>query len=190
MKASAQKTRESSYPILPLLLTRTSSRALTPQTLPDTLLFSLFEAARWAPSSYNNQPWRFVYAKRESDRFAAFLDLLVPLNRAWAQDASLLVVVLSKKTFDKDGQPSRTHSFDTGAACENLALEGTSRGLVVHPMQGFDYARARTCVGAPEAFEVEVMIAIGFPDPLRQKEEIPTDRKSLDNLLFLNQFPS
>src|SRR5438477_2551962 len=136
-------TRKPNYEIAPLLLNRWSPRSMSGEPLSDDELFPLFEAARWAPSSFNAQLWRFIVARRQHPTaFAAFLDLLDPANAAWAKDSAALVVLVSGQRFESNGRPSITHVFDAGAAWENLALEAARRGLVAHGMQGFDYARA------------------------------------------------
>jgi nitroreductase len=133
---------------------------------------SLFEAARWAPSSYNNQPWRFLYAKRGTPDWPLFLNLLVPFNQTWAGDASVLVVVISTTQFDHNKKPSITHSFDAGAAWASLALQAWLKGYAAHGMQGFDYDKARADLAVPAEFAVEAMIAIGKQGP---KEKLPAD---------------
>lgn len=180
--------RNSDYPINQVLLNRQSSRGLKDSPIDDEDLFPLFEAARWAPSSYNNQPWRFIYAKKDSSYFEDFFDLLVEGNKQWCKNAAVLVVLISKTTFDKNGKPAKTHSFDTGAAFENLAIEGTSRGLLVHAMQGFDYEKAKSELNIPDEYQVEAMIAIGLIDKDLEKQEIPTNRKPLKDLLFEGKF--
>lgn len=180
-------TREpqTQYPVDELFLDRWSPRALSGAGVSVEELMTLFEAARWAPSSYNNQPWRILYARRETEQWPAFFDLLVEGNQAWAKDAAALLLFVSKETFDFNGKPYPTHSFDTGAAWENLALQATMLGLVTHGMQGFDYERARTELHIPEGFRVEAMIAVGRPgDPTQLPEkmrerEAPSGRKSL-----------
>ena len=137
------KKRVSGYDIHQLILNRWSSRAMSGEKLTDQELMPLFEAARWAPSSYNAQLWRFIYAKRETEHWKNFLDLLIPFNQAWAKNAAVLIVVVSRKNFEYNNKPSVTHQFDAGAAWENLALEGYRRGLVVHGMEGFNYKTAR-----------------------------------------------
>jgi nitroreductase len=132
----------------------------------------LFEADRWAPSSYNGQPWRFIYAKRNSEYWDKLFKLMVDFNKSWAKNAAVLVVVISRKNFEHDGKPSVTHQFDAGAAWENLALQGETQGLVTHGMQGFDYEKARRDLSIPETFDVIAMVAIGKPAP---KEILPTD---------------
>jgi nitroreductase len=181
--------RTSTVPIGSFFLERTSSRAMTGELLKEEEFLSLFEAARWAPSSYNTQPWKFLYAKRDSDNWPLFFDLLVPSNQEWTIKASCLVLILSRKHSEQGHKSFRTHSFDTGAAWMSLALEGFRRGLVVHGMSGFDYDKARQTLRIPEEFEIEAMIAIGkkapkesLPAPLQAKE-IPSQRKNLEEIM-------
>ena len=153
--------RKADHPIDKFFLDRWSPRAMSGEPISEQDLMILFEAARWAPSSFNNQPWRILYARRDTPHWQLFFDLLVDANKVWAKNASALLLFISKTTFDHDGSPSRTHSFDTGAAWENLALQGLLKGYVVHGMQGFDYERAKTALKVPEGFSVEAMIAVG-----------------------------
>lgn len=187
--------RKPEYKVHDLILGRWSPRAMTGEKISNEELMSLFEAAKWAPSSYNNQPWRFLYANRDSDNFKKFLSFMVPLNQAWAKNASVLVVVASRKNFESNNKPSRTHLFDTGAACENLALQGYSMGLVVHLAEGFDYEKAQRTLNIPEDFEVVVMIAIGrkaskeiLPEEMRQRE-VPSGRKKISEIVFEGKWP-
>jgi nitroreductase len=178
--------RQADHPIEPLFLDRWSPRAMSGEAIPLDDLMVLFEAARWAPSSANNQPWRILYARRDSESWPLFLDLLVESNRVWAQHAAALLLFISKTTFDYNGKPYPTHSYDTGAAWENLALQGFLKGYVVHGMQGFDYERARTALAIPDGYRVEAMAAVGIPgnredlpEKLRAREE-PNERRSLE----------
>ena len=116
-------TRKPAHTILDLILNRHSPRAMSGEKFTEHELLQLFEAARWAPSSFNNQPWRFIYAHRETAAWKVLFDLMVPFNQSWAKDAAVLLVVVSSNLFEKTKKPSRTHSFDTGAAWENLALQ-------------------------------------------------------------------
>ena len=125
---------------------------------------SIFEAARWAPSYFNTQSWRFVYAKRDSKYWDQFLDALSPGNKKWAKDAGVLMVVLSSKfqTYKGKRLPVESHSFDTGAAWMAMALEGTARGLVVHAMTGFDKEKAAQMIQLKSSdYRIEAMVAIG-----------------------------
>lgn len=186
--------RKSNYPILPLILNRWSPRSMTGEPMSDAELMPLFEAARWSPSSYNNQPWRFLYAKRETPEWDLFYSLMVAFNQEWTKNAAALVVVVSKNTFDKNGKPARTHSFDTGSAWMALALEANSRGLVAHGMEGFDYDKARTLLEIPEDHTVEAMVAIGkrapkekLPPKIQEMEE-PSDRRPLAEIAISGKF--
>ncbi len=136
-------TRKAQYQIEDLILNRWSPRAMSGESIKHEDFLRLIEAARWAPSSYNGQPWRFIYAYRDSLAWAKLFDLMVPFNQDWAKKAAALVVVVSATNFEFNGKTARTHSFDAGAAWENIALQGWAMGLVVHGMEGFDYDRAR-----------------------------------------------
>ncbi len=163
---------------------------MTGESLDKDEFMPLFEAAKWAPSSYNNQPWRFLYATRNSDHWNAYFDLLSDENKIWAKRAAVLVVMVSKTTFDHNGERSRTHSFDTGAAWQNLALEGARRGLVIHGIGGFDYERATAVLSIPSEYTIEAMAAIGVrasPNalpPEMQEREAPSDRKPLSDIVI------
>ena len=169
--------RKADHPIDKLFLDRWSPRALSGEEIPDGELMVLFEAARWAPSSNNNQPCRILYAKRNTEYWPLFFNLLTESNKVWARNAAALLVFISKTTFDNN-KPSITHSYDTGAAWENLALQGMLKGYVVHGMQGFDYERARNVLNIPPEFNVEAMAAIGKPG---NKEELPEGLKERES---------
>jgi nitroreductase len=186
--------RNSAFKINSIILNRWSPRSMTGEELDNDTLMSLFEAARWAPSSFNNQPWRFIYAKRNTKYWDKIFDLLVESNKVWAKNAGILIVVISNKNFEYNGKFSITHQYDAGAAWENLALEATSRGLIAHGMQGFDYQKARDRLEIPEDFDVMAMIAIGkkgpkenLPPNLQQKEN-PNDRKPLNEIIMEGSF--
>lgn len=187
--------RSAEHPIEDLFLQRWSPRALSGEPVEETELLRLFEAARWSPSSYNGQPWRFLYARRGTPRWQTFFDLMVEFNQGWAKDAGALVVVLSRTRFEHNDKPARTHSFDAGAAWMALALQGAAQDLVVHAMQGFDYDAAREALEVPEVFEVECMVAVGKPGQIEDLEEglrdreKPSGRKSVDEIAFEGVFP-
>jgi nitroreductase len=193
-RSFSMNTRISPYSVAPLFLNRWSPRAMSGESLDDATLMTLFEAARWAPSSYNGQPWRFVYAKRGTASWKLFFDLMVPFNQSWAKNAAALVIVCSRVTFELNNKQSRTHSFDTGAACENLALQGSALGLVVHGMEGFDYEKAAVVVKLPKDHVVEALFAIGKPGKMSdlsvelQEREEPSDRKKLEVFVFEDCF--
>ena len=185
-----RKNRHPQYPIEPLILNRWSSRAMSKEPLSEDEFMPLFEAARWAPSCYNEQPWRFIYAKQNTSAWDLFFSLLVEQNKKWAINASILVVIISHKVFTHNKKPSVTHSFDTGAAWAYMALEGSARNLVVHGMAGFDYEKAKDICKISDDYQVEAMVAIGkqgkkenLPETL-QKKEIPSDRKPLTQIVI------
>ena len=165
------EVRRADYPIEPLLIDRWSPRAMSGEEISRDELLQLFEAARWAPSSFNAQPWRALYALRNTDHWEMFFDLLVEANRVWAKNAAVLVVFLSRTRFEHNEEPSRTHTFDAGAAWQNFALQAFKNGLVAHGMEGFDYDRARVELRVPEEFDIEAMAAVGRPG---SKESLPT----------------
>lgn len=187
-------SRTPTYPIQSSILNRWSPRAFSGESLTDAEIMPLFEAARWAPSSYNNQPWRFIYAKRDTEHWQVLFNLMVEFNQGWAKNAAALVVVISKRTFDHNGEPSRTHAFDTGAAWENLALEASARGLIAHGMEGFDYEAARVQLNIPDDHEVHAMVAIGRPGekqnlPLDlQEKEVMSDRRPFTEIVMEGKF--
>ncbi|HEX8709182.1 MAG TPA: nitroreductase family protein [Pyrinomonadaceae bacterium] len=164
------EVRKADHPVERLFLDRWSPRALSGEEIPEEELMIIFEAARWAPSAFNNQPWRILYARRDREHWPLFFGLLADSNKLWAQKAAALLLFISQTTFAYNGKPSITHSFDTGAAWENLALQAALKGYVAHGMQGFDYEGARAVLNIPEGFRVEAMAAIGRPGA---KEELP-----------------
>ena len=186
--------RKADHPIEPLLLDRWSPRAMSGEEISEEELMRLFEAARWAPSSFNAQQWRALYAHRATEHWQIFFDLLVDANKSWAKNAAVLVVFVSRKVFDYNNEPSITHSYDCGAAWENFALQGFHQGLVVHGMEGFDYEHARTELRIPDDFQVEAMAAIGKPGPKEQlpqklqARESPNDRRKLSESIFEGPF--
>lgn len=192
--SKTEHKRISTHKINSLFVNRWSPRSMTGEDIDDEDLMSLFEAARWAPSSYNNQPWRFIYAKRTTGNWNKLFDLLYEGNKVWAKNAAALVVVISRKNFEFNEKPSITHQFDAGAAWENLALEASNRGIATHGMQGFDYQRARTDLEIPESYDVMAMIAIGKRGPKEnlpsklQELEFPNDRKPLREIVMEGYF--
>ena len=186
--------RKADYPIEKLLLDRWSPRAMSGEEISREELMGLFEAARWAPSSFNGQQWRAPYAHRSTEHWQTFFDLLVDANKAWAKKAAVLVVFISRRNFGHNDEPSITHSYDCGAAWENFALQGFQQGLVVHGMQGFDYDRARKELNIPDEFQVEAMAAVGRPGPKEvlpeklQTRESPNDRRKVSESVFEGPF--
>ncbi|TMJ18525.1 MAG: nitroreductase [Alphaproteobacteria bacterium] len=187
-------SRQADYSIHPLFLERWSPRAFDGAELSDANLFSMFEAARWAPSAFNSQPWHFVYAKRGDDDWERFLSLLIPFNKGWAHTASALVYIVSDTlpfTDRKTGEPapSTTHSFDAGAAWACLALQATRMGYHAHGMSGIQYELARAELGLPKRYQLDaacVIGRIGDPAQLDEKQrarEFPSGRKAQEEFV-------
>ena len=178
-------TREKEFDVADVFINRWSPRAMSGESISDNELMTLFEAAKWAPSSSNEQPWRFIYAKKDTEHWQKLWDLLIEFNQLWCKNAAALIVIVSKETSNKSGEKNSTHSFDTGAAWENLALQGSISGLVVHGMAGFDYEKAKQSLNIPDGYQVEAMCAVGKPSspdvlPERmQKSETPNNRRTV-----------
>ncbi len=193
MERDLSPLRHTDHPIDPLFRDRWSPRAMSGAPLPHEQLMSLFEAARWAPSAYNAQPWRFVYATRDSEHWSRLFDLLVEFNQGWCRNAAVLIVIVAKTVSDS-GKPSRTYAFDCGAAWENLALQATRLGLVAHGMSGFDYDRARSELGVPEDHAVIAMVAVGQPGAVEQlpeelrEREVPSSRRPVTASVMEGRF--
>ena len=157
--------RTTDHDIDPIFAERWSPRAFTGEAMPQPELMRLFEAARWAPSAFNGQPWRFVYAHRDTPAWAPLFDILVPFNQMWVANASVLMFLVSDRFRRVEGQPPtpmHSHSFDAGAAWASLALQATHMGWASHGMVGFDMAKAYETLGVPEAdYRVEAAIAVG-----------------------------
>ena len=191
---NASEVRKPEHDVDKLFLDRWSPRALSGEPITDKELLGLFEAAKWAPSGSNGQPWRFLYARRDTENWPLFFKLLVEFNQSWAKNAAVLVVVISRTTFEHNNKPCITHAFDAGAAWGYLALQGSLRGLVVHGMAGFDYEKARSELQIPHGYEVHAMAAVGKPgrqedlSPKPQEREVPSDRKKLVQIICEGEF--
>jgi nitroreductase len=191
-------SRTADHPIDSLFLERWSPRAFTDEAISERDLLTLLEAARWAPSSFNSQPWRFLYARRDTAPWPQFLGLLNEYNQSWAKKAAALVILVSKTTLLPRGAdkevPSYTHSLDAGAAWANLALQATRSGWAAHGMAGFDVPRTAAQLGVPGDYRVEAAIAIGrpgdkslLPESLRAREQ-PSERLPLSQLAMEGRF--
>lgn len=195
---STPPVREPAHAIDPLFIERWSPRAFTDATLDDATLLGFFEAARWAPSSFNAQPWRFLYGKRGSAAWQPIADALLPFNRAWAERAAVLVAVVSRTRWVPPGktesQAIGSHAFDAGAAWAQLALQVTRAGWHAHAMGGFDPAKLREGLGVPEDHALHAVVAIGqrgeaslLPEAL-QARELPSQRLPLASLVAEGRF--
>ena len=186
------KIAPAAYPIAELIAKRWSPRAFLDKPIEEEKIMSLFEAARWAPSAYNEQPCRFLIAtKEDSYLYTKMLSCLAEANQVWAKAAPLLLILVVKKDFDFNGKPNRWAMHDCGLALENLLLEAVDLGLAAHPMAGFSADLVRSGYSVPEGYEPLVAVAVGYPGPsdmlegaLREREEDPRERKELSELVF------
>lgn len=169
---------------------RWSPRSMTGQALTLAQVQSLCEAGRWAPSCFNSQPWRFIYALPDTPQWQPLLDLLMDVNKLWAAKAGALVALVARTHFEANDAPAATHSFDTGSAWMSMALQAQHMGLTSHAMWGFHHDQAADALKLPEYFSTQALIAFGhpapaeaLPDPLRERE-VPSPRKALSELMF------
>jgi nitroreductase len=180
------------FPIHELLANRWSPRAFSDKAIAPADLRSLFEAARWAPSSSNEQPWAFIVATRDNDEaFSAALQPLVEFNANWAKHAFVLGYAVSELHFAKNNTPNRNAQYDTGAAMALLCTEATARGLAVHQMAGFDLDTARDVFGIPAGWDAIAAFAVGYPgdpaslpEPYRSRETAPRVRKPISKFVM------
>ena len=181
--------RVADHPIADIFLERWSPRAFTGEAMDQATLLTIFEAARWAPSSYNSQPWRFIYAHRDTPAWAPLFDLLVPGNQGWVVGAAVLMVALSKTMMNARGEeiPSHSHSLDTGAAWQSMALQATMLGWHAHGMVGLDMKRAIPALGVPHGYHVECAIALGRRNTVGATET-PNARNPVESFVFEGQF--
>lgn len=187
-----EKPAPTRQPVLNLISNRWSPLAFDPgRPVDDKSLLSLLEAARWAPSSFNEQPWAFILARRADDKFPTVLDCLVPGNQRWARDAPVLIITVAKHNFEKNGKPNRHAMHDIGTAMAWLTVQAESMGLQVHQMSGIDIEKCRTNLGIPDGWEPATGVAIGWPgksdqlpDDLKARETSPRTRKELSQVVF------
>lgn len=190
--------RRPDHAVDPQFPERRSPRAFTGEAVPEAELMRMFEAARWSPSAYNSQPWRFVYALRGDAHWGDFFGLLVPGNQKWAAETGALVILVSSERMKvgEEFKPSRSHSLDTGAASLAFQLQANRQGWHVHGMGGFDVERARTLLNVPEHHRVEAAYAVGRaipPDRLDEEQrvkEAPNGRRPITDFVFAGRFPA
>ena len=187
-----QNPAPTDHPINTLISHRWSPRAFDPKPVPADVLRSLFEAARWAPSSSNEQPWAYIVATKDNaDDFAKLTSVLVEFNANWASHAPVLAIAVSQLAFAKTGAANRNAQYDTGAATALLCVEATARGLFVHQMAGFDPDKARQVFGIPAGWDAIAAVAIGYPgdpaalpQPYKDRELGPRTRKPLTEFVM------
>ena len=175
-----------------LLSRRWSPRAFAPRAVESDTLRALFEAARWAPSCYNDQPWAFVVTRREQDSaYQQLLSCLMPANQAWAATAPLLILTTARKVFAHNGQAHRWAWYDLGQAVGNLLCEATSLGLCAHQMAGFDAAQAHSALQMPEDYDAVAVMALGYlgdpgllPSGVEEKSPDKRERRPLAEFVY------
>lgn len=186
------KLAAAEYPVMDLIRRRWSPHAFAARPVERDKLLSLFEAARWSSSCYNDQPWNYIYACREdSEAWERLASCLVEANAVWARSAPVLALSIARLRFTHNGQPNRHAWYDTGQATALLGLQATELGLYVHQMGGFSPDRAREVLAIPEGYEPAAMMAIGYlgdgaalPEHLRQREESPRVRRPVREFVF------
>jgi nitroreductase len=191
-----KKTAPTEFPITPLLAERWSPVAFSSRPVEKSKLESLFEAARWAPSSSNEQPWIFVVAYHGTEEFDRMAACLAEGN-SWAKNAAVLVLSVARMTFSRNGKPNRHGMYDTGAAVAHLLVQAVAEGLMVHQMAGFDVEKAREALRIPAEDELCSMMAIGYygdhtglPEKHRLREEGPRQRKPQSEFVFVDTLPA
>ncbi len=191
-----EKPAQTEFPIHDLLARRWSPRAFDERLVAPDTLRTLFEAARWAPSSSNEQPWRFIVATKDHETdWNRLFDCLAEGNQKWVVLAPVLILSVASMNFEDDGKPNRHALHDTGLATENLVLQATASGLVAHQMAGFDLEKARADLLIPSGYEPAAMIAIGYPgdaailpERLRERELRPRSRRPIGEWTFRGQW--
>ncbi|HEU4443755.1 MAG TPA: nitroreductase family protein [Nitrososphaeraceae archaeon] len=189
------KMAKTDYPINEIISRRWSARAFSTKPVEKLKLLSILEAARWAPSSRNEQPWRYiVFTNDNPEKLKKAQSVLKEIND-YAKRAPILICAITKRTYTDNSIPNRLHFHDLGAANENMFLEAFSQGLIMHEMGGFDVQMARDVFNIPEDYEVGIMIALGYqdthhvlPERLKEKALIPRVRKSLSEIVFVEEF--
>lgn len=190
------KKATTNYPVNDLIAERWSPRAFKNEALTEEQILSLFEAARWAASAFNEQPWHFVYATQDDKAaYDKILDCMVEFNQNWAKNAPLLILTAIRKNFTKTGDSNPIALHDLGLAIGNLTTQATSMGLYVHNMTGFDAGKAQQLFEIPSDYQVATLIAAGYktqssilPDDLKQAEEAARERKALSTIAFRGEW--
>ena len=191
------KIADTDFPIHNLIARRWSARAFSTKAVEKSKLLSILEAARWAPSSRNEQPWRYIiFTNDNPDKLKNAQTVLLDIN-SYAKRAPILICVITKKTYSDNGIYNKLHFHDLGAANENMFLESFNQGLIMHEMGGFNREKAKEIFNIPDDYEVGIMIAIGYqdshsilPERYREKANSPRERKPLSEIVFIEELGS
>lgn len=193
-KEMLTKSAKTDFPINDIIARRWSARAFSTRPVEKSKLLSILEAARWAPSYRNEQPWRYiVFTNDNTEKLNKAQSVLNEIND-YAKRAPILICAITRKTYSDNGNHNRLHFHDLGAANENMFLEAFNQGLIMHEMGGFNVQKAREVFNIPEEFEAGIMIAVGYQDShlilptgLREKAFAPRQRKRLSEIAFLEE---
>ncbi len=175
-----------------LFRVRWSPRSFAARPIPDEVLETILDAGRWAASSYNEQPWRFIVARKDTEAFQKMLSVLIPFNQSWAKNASVQILTVARANFSHNEAPNAYAIHDAGAALAHMMLQATESGLQAHGMAGFDHDKAREVFNIPPEFQIGAIAAFGYPDSadklsddqLKQRELAPRTRKPLSEIAF------
>jgi nitroreductase len=192
MKNIIDKKADTNYEILPLIAKRWSPVLFSDKNIEEDRLMQIFEAARWAPSSRNEQPWRFIYAYKGTPDFNKMIDSLMEGNQDWAKEVPVIVIVLSEKFSSFNGEPMFHYMYDTGAASMQMQLQALELGIYSHTMGGFFPEKTKELFNIPENLEIVSFVAFGYPtnefekrpSHLQERDKSPRDRKPLSDIVF------
>ncbi len=194
IKELIKKPAKTDHPINELIAKRWSARSFSTRNVEKSKLFSILEAARWAPSSRNEQPWRYiVFTNDNPNKLKEAQSVLLEVN-SYAKRAPILICAIAKKNYSDNGNYNILHFHDLGAANENMFLESFNQGLIMHEMGGFNREKAKELFEIPEDYQIGIMIAIGYqdthdllPDRYKEKSLLPRERKPLSEIVFLEE---
>ena len=187
-----EKIADVEYSVIDLIKNRWSPRAFSDKHVEGDKILSMLEAARWAPSSFNEQPWNFIlFRKEDHEEYEKIINVLSPRNQLWSRNAPVIILSVAKTVFERNGKPNRYALHDTGAAVANLTLQATSMGLFVHQMAGFDSVKAKELFNIPEGYEPVTAIAVGYygniedlHEDFKKSESADRKRKSVSDFTF------
>lgn len=185
------KVAQTEYPVNDLLRARWSARSFSDEAISTNAINTIFEAAHWAPSSMNEQPWAYVYARKGTPMFQAMADVLMAGNHSWAKNANVLIASVARTTHASNGAFNKYALYDTGSANQNLLLQAASMGILGHVMGGFHKAQAEELLALPDGYELVCFIALGYlapaeglEEPFLTRETTPRQRKPMDTFVF------